>query len=193
MRKMRIISVLLSYGEVKTKCLLLLDEISRDEEYTARAYGLDRLAEVMVQVIPDSVKKTFTAIQCADLNMKIDQAKSIVGVAAATVAATATGASPIPLSDAALLVPEELAMLAKITAIFRLPIAKGTLSIIISGTIGTAGATAALGEVYIAILVQICKGNITMSELESERGKQKVKEIFNSRLKVKRDKKGQPK
>lgn len=53
--------------------------------------------------------------------------------------------------------------------------------------------TAALGEAYIAILVQICKGNITMSELESERGKQKVKEIFNSRLKVKRDKKGQPK
>ena len=76
----------------------------------------------MVQVILDSVKKTFIAIQCADLNMKIDQAKSIVGVAAAT------GASPIPLSDAALLVPEELAMLAKITAIFRLPIAKGTLS-----------------------------------------------------------------
>ncbi len=100
----------------------MLDKISRDEEYTARAYGLYRLAEVMVQVILDSIKKTFIAIQCADLNMKIDQAKSIVGVA------VATGASPIPLSDAALLVPEELAMLAKITAIFRLPIAKGTLS-----------------------------------------------------------------
>ena len=204
---------------------VLAEDYEIDEEYTARAYGLDRLAEVMVQVIPDSVKKTFIAIQCADLNMKIDQAKSTVGVAAA--AAAVTGASPIPLSDAALLVPEELEMLAKITAIFRLPIAKGTLSTIISGTIGTAGATvlgktvvstilklipglgsiaggvisgataaaltAALGEAYIAILVQICKGNITMSELESERGKQKVKEIFNSRLKVKRDKKGQPK
>ena len=189
------------------------------------AYGLDKLADVMLQVIPDTVKKTFIAIQCANLNMKIDKAKSIVAVAAA--GAAVTGASPIPLSDAAFLVPAEIAMLAKITATFGLPIAKGTLSTIISGTIGTAGATvlgktvvanifkllpgggsliggvisgataaaltAALGEAYIAILVQICKGDITMHDLESEKGKQKVKEIFNSRLKVKRDKKGQPK
>lgn len=189
------------------------------------AYGLDKLADVMLQVIPDTVKKTFIAIQCANLNMKIDKAKSIVAVAAA--GAAVTGASPIPLSDAAFLVPAEIAMLAKITATFGLPIAKGTLSTIISETIGTAGATvlgktvvanifkllpgggsliggvisgataaaltAALGEAYIAILVQICKGDITMHDLESEKGKQKVKEIFNSRLKVKRDKKGQPK
>ena len=148
-------------------------------------------------------------------------------MAVAAAGAAVTGASPIPLSDAAFLVPEEIAMMAKITATFGLPIAKGTLSTIISGTIGTAGATvlgktvvanilkiipiggsiiggvvsaataaaltAALGEAYIAILVQICKGDITISELESEKGKQKIKEIFNSRLKVKRDKKGQPK
>lgn len=204
---------------------ILAEDFIINKVVVQEAYGLDKLADVMLQVIPDTVKKTFIAIQCANLNMKIDKAKSIVAVAAA--GAAVTGASPIPLSDAAFLVPAEIAMLAKITATFGLPIAKGTLSTIISGTIGTAGATvlgktvvanifkllpgggsliggvisgataaaltAALGEAYIAILVQICKGDITMHDLESEKGKQKVKEIFNSRLKVKRDKKGQPK
>lgn len=204
---------------------ILAEDFIINKMVVQKAYGLDKLAEVMLQVIPDTVKKTFIAIQCANLNMKIDKANSIVAVAAA--GAAVTGASPIPLSDAAFLVPEEIAMMAKITATFGLPIAKGTLGTIISGTIGTAGATvlgktvvanilkiipiggsiiggvvsaataaaltAALGEAYIAILVQICKGDITISELESEKGKQKIKEIFNSRLKVKRDKKGQPK
>lgn len=204
---------------------ILAEDFIINKVVVQEAYGLDKLADVMLQVIPDTVKKTFIAIQCANLNMRIDKAKSIVAVAAA--GAAVTGASPIPLSDAAFLVPAEIAMLAKITATFGLPIAKGTLSTIISGTIGTAGATvlgktvvanifkllpgggsliggvisgataaaltAALGEAYIAILVQICKGDITMHDLESEKGKQKVKEIFNSRLKVKRDKKGQPK
>lgn len=148
-------------------------------------------------------------------------------MAVAAAGAAVTGASPIPLSDAALLVPEEIAMMAKITATFGLPIAKGTLSTIISGTIGTAGATvlgktivanilktipisgsiiggaisaataaaltAALGEAYIAVLVQISKGQISIQELDTEKGKKEIREIFNSRLKVKRDKKGQPK
>lgn len=137
----------------------------------------------------------------------------------------ATGATSIPFSDAALLVPEEIAMLGKITATFGLPIAKGTIMTIVSSTIGTTGATilgkstvstllklfpglgsvvggvisgaaaaaltASLGEAYIAILVQICKGNISMSELESEKGKQQVQAIFNERLKMKRKKNGQ--
>lgn len=204
---------------------VLAEDYELDEEYTARAYGLDKLASVMLQVIPESVKKTFIAIQCVDLQMKIDKANSVVAVAAA--AAAATGASPIPFSDAAVLIPEELAMMAKITATFGLPIAKGTLSTIISGTIGTAGATvlgktvvsnllklipgggsiiggaisaataaaltASLGEAYIAILVQISKGSISMQELETEKGKKKVKEVFEERLKVKRNKKGEPK
>ena len=200
---------------------VLAEDYEIDEDYTAKAYGLDRLAEIILQVIPESVKKTFVAIQCVDLKMKVDKANSIVAVAAVT------GASPIPLSDAALLVPEEIAMMAKITATFGLPIAKGTLSTIISGTIGTAGATvlgktivanilktipisgsiiggaisaataaaltAALGEAYIAVLVQISKGQISIQELDTEKGKKEIREIFNSRLKVKRDKKGQPK
>lgn len=204
---------------------VLAEDYEIDEDYTAKAYGLDRLAEIILQVIPESVKKTFVAIQCVDLKMKVDKANSIVAVAAA--GAAVTGASPIPLSDAALLVPEEIAMMAKITATFGLPIAKGTLSTIVSGTIGTAGATvlgktivanilktipisgsiiggaisaataaaltAALGEAYIAVLVQISKGQISIQELDTEKGKKEIREIFNSRLKVKRDKKGQPK
>lgn len=202
---------------------ILAEDYEMDDEYIAKSYGLDKLADVMLQTIPEAVKKTFVAIQCVNLNIKIERAQKIVGMAAT--AAMATGATPIPFSDAALLVPEEIAMLGKITTTFGLPIAKGTIMTIISSTIGTTGATilgksvvsgllkfvpgvgsvvggvisgaaaaaltAALGEAYIAILVQICKGNISMSELESEKGKKQVQDIFRERLKMKRKKNGQ--
>lgn len=202
---------------------ILAEEYEIDDEYIAKSYGLDKLAEVMLQIIPDAVKKTFIAIQSVNLNIKIERAQKIIGAAAA--AAMATGATPIPFSDAALLIPEEIAMLAKITATFGLPIGKGTLMTIVSSTIGATGATilgksvvssllkifagpgtlvggaisgaaaaaltAALGEAYAAILIQICKGDISMSELESEKGKKQVQAIFKEHLKMKRKKNGQ--
>lgn len=107
--------------------------------FYAKSFGLDTLATMMNSVIPDTVKKTFVAIQSVNLELKIEKAHAVV-VAAAS-AAAATGAVPIPFSDAAVLIPEQVAMLAGITACFGLQLEKATLTAIVSSTIGTAGTT----------------------------------------------------
>lgn len=202
---------------------VLAENYDLDEEYTAMAYGLDRLSEIMNSVIPDAVRKTFVSVQKANLELKKGKAQAVVATSA--VAAAATGAVPIPFSDAAALVPEQIAMLGGITAVFGIPIEKGTITAIVSATIGTAGTTvlgktivanliklipgigsvaggvisgttaaaltAALGEVYIIIMVMICKGELSIAELSTEKGKKEITKIFTERLQVKRNKNGE--
>lgn len=134
---------------------VLAENYDLDEEYTAKAYGLDRLSEIMNSVIPDAVQKTFVAVQKANLELKKGRAQAVVATSA--VAAAATGAVPIPFSDAAVLVPEQIAMLGGITAIFGIPIEKGTITAIISATIGTAGTTV-LGKTIVANLIKFIPG-----------------------------------
>ena len=134
---------------------VLAENYDLDEEYTAKAYGLDRLSEIMNSVIPDAVQKTFVAVQKANLELKKGRAQAVVATSA--VAAAATGAVPIPFSDAAVLVPEQIAMLGGITAIFGIPVEKGTITAIISATIGTAGTTV-LGKTIVANLIKFIPG-----------------------------------
>lgn len=203
---------------------VLAENYEIDDEYTAKAYGLERLSEVMNNVIPDAVQKTFIAVQKVNLELKKGKAQAVV--ASSAVAAAATGAVPIPFSDAAVLVPEQIAMIGGITAIFGVPMDQGTVMTIISATIGTAGTTvlgktiaanliklipavgsvvggvisaataaaltAALGEAYIAIMVMVCKGDLSITDLKSEKGKAEITRIFTEQLKVKRDKNGEP-
>jgi uncharacterized protein (DUF697 family)/GTP-binding protein EngB required for normal cell division len=203
---------------------VLAENYDIDEEYTAKAYGLDRLSEIMNSVIPEAVQKTFVAVQKANLELKKGRAQAVV--ATSVVAAAATGAVPIPFSDAAVLVPEQIAMLGGITAVFGIPIEKGTIAAIVSATIGTAGTTvlgktivanlikfipgigsvaggvisgataaaltAALGEAYIIIMVMICKGDLSIADLSTDKGKKEVTKIFTEQLKVKRNHNGEP-
>lgn len=203
---------------------VLAENYEIDDEYTAKAYGLEHLSEIMNNVIPDAVQKTFIAVQKVNLELKKGKAQAVV--ASSAVAAAATGAVPIPFSDAAVLVPEQIAMIGGITAIFGVPMDQGTVMAIISATIGTAGTTvlgktiaanliklipavgsvvggvisaataaaltAALGEAYIAIMVMVCKGDLSITDLKSEKGKAEITRIFTEQLKVKRDKNGEP-
>ena len=203
---------------------VLAENYEIDDEYTAKAYGLERLSEIMNNVIPDAVQKTFIAVQKVNLELKKGKAQAVV--ASSAVAAAATGAVPIPFSDAAVLVPEQIAMIGGITAIFGVPMDQGTVMAIISATIGTAGTTvlgktiaanliklipavgsvvggvisaataaaltAALGEAYIAIMVMVCKGDLSIADLKSEKGKAEITRIFTEQLKVKRNKNGEP-
>lgn len=134
---------------------VLAENYDIDEDYTAKAFGLDKLSEVMNNVIPDAVRKTFIALQVANIELKKGKAQAVVAASAAT--AAATGAVPIPFSDAALLVPEQITMLAGITAVFGVPIEKATLAAIISATIGTAGTTV-LGKTIVSGLIKLIPG-----------------------------------
>ena len=131
---------------------VLADDYLIDDDYKVAAYGLDVLTEVMSNVIPEAVQKTFIALQKANLKLKQKKAQAVV--AGSATAAAAIGASPIPFSDAFLLIPEQIAMFAGITAVFGLPVDKATMMAVISSTIGTTGATA-LGKTIVSNLIKL--------------------------------------
>lgn len=126
-----------------------------DEDYTAKPRGVAELAQLISDALPESIKDTFAAIQCANIDLKKQKARAIIAGAAA--GAAAIGASPIPFSDAALLVPDQIAMLAGITAVFGIPVDKAALAAILSATIGTGGATL-LGKTIVTNLIKLIPG-----------------------------------
>ena len=122
---------------------------------TIKAYGLDKLVDVMSDVLPEAVRDTFIAIQIVNLDAKHSSAKKTV--TAAALAAAATGAAPIPFSDAALLVPAQVAMLMRITAIYRIPIQKAALTTIATAAVGTVGTTI-LGKTIVSNALKFIPG-----------------------------------
>lgn len=135
---------------------VLAQDYEISEDYPKiKAFGIDRLVELMSELLPDTVRDTFIALQIASIDLKRKRARAAVTAAAG--AAALTGASPIPFSDAAILVPTQVSMLAGITAIFGLPIEKSALTSIVSATIGTAGATV-LGKTVVSNLIKMIPG-----------------------------------
>ncbi len=135
---------------------VLAQDYEISEDYPKiKAFGIDKLVELMSELLPDTVRDTFIALQIASIDLKRKRARAAVTAAAG--AAALTGASPIPFSDAAILVPTQVSMLAGITAIFGLPIEKAALTSIVSATIGTAGATV-LGKTVVSNLIKMIPG-----------------------------------
>lgn len=134
---------------------LLAEEYNIDKNYTVESYGLKELAELMYDVIPEEVKKTFVTVQKTNLELKKNRAHKIVRSAAAT--AGAIGAAPIPFSDATVLVPEQIAMIAGITAAFGLSVERTTMTAIITATLGTS-LTTSLGRSIVANVAKFIPG-----------------------------------
>ncbi len=135
---------------------VLAQDYEISEEFpTIKAFGIDKLVKLMNELLPDTVRDTFIALQIASIDLKRKRARAAVTAAAG--AAALTGASPIPFSDAAILVPTQISMLAGITAIFGLPIEKAALTSIVTATIGTAGTTV-LGKTVVSNLIKMIPG-----------------------------------
>lgn len=134
---------------------LLAQDMDFDEEYVAKAYGLDKLIDVMTEVLPEELQNTFQNIQKASLESKKRAAQATV--AAAVAGSFGEGFAPIPFSDAALLVPTQVGMIAGITVIFGLDINKSFITSFVSATIGSAGATV-LGKTIVSNLLKLIPG-----------------------------------
>lgn len=130
---------------------VLAQDMDFDEEYIARSYGLDKLIDVMAEVLPNELQNTLQNIQKVSLESKKKAAQVCVSTAVA--GAFGEGFVPVPFSDAALLIPTQVSMIAGITAIFGLDINKSFLTSFISSTIGTAGATV-LGKTIVSNLLK---------------------------------------
>lgn len=197
--------------------VLALDyEIS--DEYVVKAYGLDTLIKIMSQVLPDELQDTLQNVQKASLDEKVKRSQAIV--ASSVAAAFGEGVAPIPFSDAALLVPTQMAMIAGITVCYGLDINTSILTGFVSATLGAGGATilgktvvsnilkfipgvgtvvggaisgataglitTALGEAYISLMTQIFKGEMSASDIGTEKGKDAMAKLFKEQLKRKK-------
>lgn len=131
-----------------------------DEEYIAKAYGLDTLIRVMSEVLPGELQDTLQNVQKASLEEKKRYAQA--AVATATAAAFGEGFSPIPFADAALLVPTQVAMIASITAIFGLEVNKSIITAFVSSTLGAGGATVA-GRTIVSNVLKLLPGAGTVA------------------------------
>lgn len=95
---------------------VLAQDFDIDGEYTAKAYGVNDLVDVIMSALPAEVKSTFACVQKISLEAKHKSARTAIATAA--VAAAGVAFAPIPFSDAALLIPTQVAMIASITTIY---------------------------------------------------------------------------
>lgn len=131
------------------------EEDEDDEVFIIPSYGLDKLVEVTLEILPEGVRKAFNNAQKVSLDKKVSAARKWVTRYAATTGAI--GASPIPFSDAPLLVGAQLSMLAHVTAIFGLSVEKAVLTAIISSVAGVSGTTLG-GKTLVSNLLKFIPG-----------------------------------
>jgi len=113
----------------------------RDQFTGQPAYGLMELLQGTFQLTPDAVQGALVAAQEIDLGLKANRSKA--AIAAAVTAAAAAAAVPIPFSSAAILVPIQLSMMAKIAQLHGLGLDKSALLAVASTSVATAAGRAA--------------------------------------------------
>lgn len=119
------------------------------------AHGLNTLTDLTNQLLPEAAKGAFTSSQRVNKALKKKAIDKIILFAAS--AATAAGASPIPFSDAIVLVPIQLTMIARISVIYGLELETSFFSMIITAAAGITGATYA-GRTIVSGLLKLIPG-----------------------------------
>lgn len=134
---------------------VLAQDYEIDDDYVAKAFGLDVLIRVMSEALPDELLDTLQNLQKVSLDEKTKRAQA--AVATATAAAAAAGATPIPIADCAVLIPTQVAMIVSIAVIFGIDINKTVLASFVSSVLGTGGATL-LGKTVVSNLLKLIPG-----------------------------------
>ncbi|MGH1562985.1 GTPase family protein [Mumia sp. DW29H23] len=115
------------------------------------AHGLQELLDATFRCAPDGVAHAITAAQRIDLARKRKRAGDAIKLA--TSAAGTAGASPIPFSDAAVLVPLQITMMASIANTYGLSLERSTAASLAA----TAAATVA-GRSAVTSLLKLIPG-----------------------------------
>ncbi|WP_375430223.1 GTPase family protein [uncultured Friedmanniella sp.] len=109
----------------------------------APVHGLKDVLDATFQVAPEGVDEALTAAQQIDTDRKARQAQGYIATGAAMAAGAAF--SPIPLSDAAMLVPIQLGMMAKIGQLYDIRFDRAALMAVASTTAATSAGRATFG------------------------------------------------
>lgn len=125
------------------------------EEMILPRKGLKELIETTFEVIPQEAIDAFNNAQQVDIARKVRAARRW-----ATRYITTTfgvGFTPIPFSDATVLVPMQITMMAHITAIFGISMDRASIASIMGAIGGTSGATY-LGRYIVSNLIKLIPG-----------------------------------
>ena len=95
--------------------VLATDETERGQVIKAK-FGLEELADLSYEMLPDAQKRAFAAAQQLSADLRKKAAFTAIGLA--TAAAAAVGAIPIPIANAAVLAPIQLAMFEAIARVY---------------------------------------------------------------------------
>lgn len=118
-------------------------------------FGLEDLLDATFATIPEAVAGALTAAQQVDRGRKRQAARRIVVASASS--AMATGATPIPFSDAAILIPVQVAMIARITAVYGTQIPSNRAASLVGSLFLTTSATTA-GRWLVGNLLKVVPG-----------------------------------
>jgi len=130
------------------------------EDLSIPAYGLKELILTTLEIIPEETKEAFNNAQQVDIALKAKSART--WATKYIVSSFGIGFLPIPFSDASLLVPMQVGLLAHITAIFGISMDKATITSLVAAIGGTSGATYA-GRYIVSNVVKFIPGAGTIA------------------------------
>jgi len=174
------------------------------------AHGLQKLLDATFRAAPHGVQEALTAAQKIDLKRKRASAEKTIGAAVAS--AAAAGATPIPFSDAVILVPIQLGMMAGIAHVYGVQVDKATAAslaataaatqtgrslvtglikmvpgagTLVGGAIAAGVASSltwAVGQAWVAVCVRISQGGL--SSVAGALDTEAIREVFMQEFKI---------
>ncbi len=129
-----------------------------DDGHTLSPMGLEDLVEATMDLLPEGTRRAFTSVQSVSMRHKKQQARRTV-FSSASVAAAA-GATPIPFADAAVLVPIQVGMLARVSVLYGFDVTRSYLKGLVTAAIGPTAATVG-GKAIVGSLLKLIPGGGT--------------------------------
>lgn len=126
-----------------------------DDFHGTPVHGLEALLDATFATAPEAVQNALSAAQYIDLERKKRRATTIVKAAAGT--ALATGATPIPFSDAAILIPLQIGMIARISTAYGINTPTSQTASLVGSLMMASGATTA-GRWLVSSLLRVVPG-----------------------------------
>ena len=133
----------------------VLTNAMADDFTHAPAFGLAHLLDATYDVVPEAAQAALTAAQQLDMERKKKAVKAVINQAVTV--ASGIGAVPIPFTDAALLVPNQVTMIARISAAYGLPPQRSRAMAVAGSLVLTGGATMA-GRYAVTTLLKFVPG-----------------------------------